>query len=83
MVPYVEVLIASPEEVIWEGKAKSVSSVNLEGPFDILAFHASFITIVENQPIKIRTAEGRFLTFKFKISVIYNRKNVVSVYTNL
>jgi len=83
MEPYVDVLITSPEEVIWEGKAKSVSSINLEGPFDILLFHANFVTIVENQPIKIITSDGSSLTYKFKTSVIYNRKNTVSVYTNL
>ena len=75
--------IDSPEKNIWEGNAQSVSSVNSQGPFDILAYHATFITLIENQPIVIRDSEGKTLKFSFPHSVIFNRDNAVSVYTNI
>lgn len=75
--------IDSPDKVIWNGVARSISSINSQGPFDILAHHVGFITIVENQPIKIITEVNKPLVFKFKTAVIFVLNNVVSVYTNI
>ena len=75
------VRVDSPEKSIFEGKAKSVSSTNSQGKFDILPFHAGFLTLIEEEPIIIRTAENKEVKLKFDRAVIYNRDNVVSVYT--
>lgn len=83
MEPQMNVHIDSPDKMIWEGAAASVSSVNTQGPFDILPYHATFVTLIENQPIQIRTSEGKMLKFNFGHSVIFNRDNTVSVYTNI
>ena len=72
--------INSSEKQIWKGEAKSVSSINIAGPFDILPFHANFITIIENQPIKIVTVT-KTEEFKFVNAVIYTSKNKVFIYT--
>jgi F0F1-type ATP synthase epsilon subunit len=77
-----KIRIASPEKVIWEGSAFAVSSTNSQGNFDILPQHASFLTIVENQPIKISSREKKVLQeFRPLQAVIYNRDNRVSIYT--
>lgn len=72
--------INSPKEIIWEGEAKSVSSVNSQGPFDILSEHANFITIVQDRDIKVKT-EKEELKFHFKNSLIYMHNNLVLIYT--
>lgn len=77
------VLVASPEEIIWEGQAKAVSSINIEGPFDILPFHATFVTIVDGNSVKVLTESGKTREFKFDRCVIFNRNNKVSVYTQV
>lgn len=77
-----KVRLSSPEKVIWEGQAKSVSSVNSEGPFDILPFHANFITIVENKPIQIQTVD-KLLEYAFSHSLIYAKNNSVVIYSNI
>lgn len=82
MTSLLSVSIHSPEKVVWEGKAQSVSSVNSQGPFDILPFHANFISIIENKPIKIKTPE-KTLEFTFPNAVIYTRTNIVSIYSNI
>ena len=46
-----EVIIRSKTKTFYEGTAKSVSGVNDTGPFDILAQHANFITIVKGKII--------------------------------
>ena len=76
------VRISSPDQVIWEGQANSVSSANLDGPFDIMPQHANFITIVENRPILIRT-QKRVVEYTFPNALIYTRNNAVLVFTNI
>lgn len=74
--------ISSPEEVLWSGEAFAVSSTNSQGNFDILPHHTGFLTIVENQPIKISSKKKKVLQeFRFPRALIYNRNNQVSIYT--
>lgn len=47
----VDVSIRSPEKLIFQGKAASVSSFNTVGPFDILPEHENFISLVKTKII--------------------------------
>lgn len=76
------VRISSPDKMIWEGEAKSVSSVNSDGPFDILPLHTNFITIIDNTPIRVNTGDD-IQDYTFPHSVIYAHENTVLVFTNL
>ena len=78
----IHVRINSPEKVLWEGEADSVSSVNSLGPFDILPLHTNFITFIEKKPIVVRTGTEK-KEYTFDNSVIYASKNIVLVYTHL
>ena len=75
-----EVAISSPDKQIWQGQAKTVSSVNSAGPFDILPMHANFISIIENQRIKINTGD-KIQEYTFTNAIIYATKNRVLIYT--
>lgn len=48
------VKIISPTQTIFQGEAYSVSSANSAGTFDILPYHANFITMVQKTPIILR-----------------------------
>jgi F0F1-type ATP synthase epsilon subunit len=78
----IHVRINSPEKIIWEGTALSVSSENAKGPFDILPFHTNFVSIVRDKEIRIHTG-GKVETFKFSVSVLSAHSNTVNIYTNL
>lgn len=75
--------ILSPQQLILDTQADSISSKNLQGNFDILAQHANFITVVENSPITIRLKGQKPLIFKFPIAIILATENTVNIYTYL
>lgn len=79
--PFLHVRILSPQQLILDTDAQSVSSKNLQGPFDILPQHANFITVVENSPITIRLKGQKPLTFQFPLAIIYTTSNQVNIYT--
>lgn len=45
----IKVEIYSVEGEVFKGRVDSISSVNDEGPFDILASHANFISIIKDK----------------------------------
>ena len=51
---FLNITINSPEKIIWEGRASSVSSENSAGKFDVLPGHANFVTMIEGKPIVVR-----------------------------
>ncbi|OGC59241.1 hypothetical protein A3A70_00950 [candidate division WWE3 bacterium RIFCSPLOWO2_01_FULL_42_11] len=77
-----KVIIQNPDEIVWQGEAISVSSINSAGPFDILPQHAKFISILENQKISVRT-QTQTLSFNFYTSVLSIENNVVTIFANL
>ncbi len=78
--PTLHVRIISPQQLILDTEASSISSKNLQGDFDILPQHANFITLVENSPIIVRTGQ-KPLTFKFPLAIIITTENKVNIYT--
>ena len=84
-----KVRIVTPKQVIFDGSAISISSVNSAGKFDILARHANFVTIVEKSPIIVRPVQvhgqpkKKDLTFSFPVAIIYTSKDIVSIYTDI
>jgi YHS domain-containing protein len=53
-----DVKVHSPFKNYYEGKAFSISSENLTGPFDVLPRHHNFITLLSACELIIRTNEG-------------------------
>ncbi len=76
------VRIISPREIIYQGSALSVSSRNSKGKFDILARHANFLTIIENQPVEIIKEDLSTQVFNFSQAIIYSVGNRVSIYAD-
>jgi F0F1-type ATP synthase epsilon subunit len=77
------VRISKATNVVWEGRALSVSSKNSNGEFDILGMHSNFITLVRDDPIKITTEEGEVKEYTFKQSVISVNENRVNIFSNI
>ncbi len=75
------VRIISPQQLILDTEAESVSSKNLDGPFDILPQHANFITMIENFPITVRVPDQKPQVFTFPLAIMLVTDNKVSIYT--
>ena len=76
------VVINSPNKLIWEGRASSVSSKNSTGTFDILPEHANFITMIEREPIVVRTGTGD-QTFTYDNAVVSVQDGNVTIYAGI
>ena len=79
--PTLHVRIISPQQLILDTEAFSISSKNLYGPFDVLALHANFITVIENSPIVVRVPNQKPITYKFPLAIILVTENKVNIYT--
>ncbi len=80
--PHLTVRISKAANIIWEGIAKSVSSKNSNGPFDILPYHTNFITFMEDSSVRV-IADSIDHEFKFNQAVLYVQNNIVHVYTDI
>ena len=81
--PTLHIRILSPQQLILDTQAQSVTSNNTQGDFDILPLHANFITVIENEPIVIHTSEGKRLSFAFPFAIIFASNNQVNIYTQI
>ena len=79
--PTLHVRIISPQQLILDTEAQSVSSKNSQGNFDILPLHANFITVIENSPIIVRVKDQKSAIFKFPVAIIHVQENKVDIYT--
>ncbi|MCL4366129.1 hypothetical protein M1437_02785 [Patescibacteria group bacterium] len=79
--PTLHVRIISPQQVILDTQAVSVSSKNSQGDFDILPQHANFITMIEHSPIIVRLPGKKHLTFGFPLAIVLTNNNTVNIYT--
>jgi len=78
-----DVRISNPQHTIWMGEAKSISSQNSQGDFDILPKHANFITIIKKKPIVVRTMDGKVTKYDFDIAIIYAHDDDIRIYSNV
>lgn len=78
-----DVRINKATEVVWEGKALSVSSRNTNGEFDILGMHSNFISLVRDDPIKVVQVDGTENIYKFKQSVVFVNNNSVKIFSDI
>lgn len=67
------------QEIAFQGFARSVSSVDLKGPFDILPTHENFITQFRNK-LEVIREDGQRISFDKTTGVIEVANNVVKVF---
>jgi F0F1-type ATP synthase epsilon subunit len=76
------VSVKSPQQTHYEGWAKAISSINNKGKFDILGYHANFITIIKHS-ITIHLENKEKITIPLEQGVIKVSKNNVRVFLGI
>lgn len=71
--------LGSLQENSFQGFAKSVSSVDSKGPFDILPTHENFVTEFKKK-LEIVKESGEKVTFADTVGVIEVANNVVKIF---
>lgn len=76
--------IYAPFKVYFDGKVKSVSAVNSTGPFDVLANHHNFLTLLNPCDITIRKEnEEKPIVIKISKGIMQIKKNDVVVFLDV
>jgi F-type H+-transporting ATPase subunit epsilon len=75
--------IYSPFKVYFEGEVNSVSAVNDTGPFDILARHHNFLTLLNPCDLVIRTLGSRDESIRISRGIMQVKSNDVVVFLDV
>ncbi|HSW47683.1 MAG TPA: hypothetical protein VLG67_01250 [Candidatus Saccharimonadales bacterium] len=76
--PLLTVSVKGPNRQEFNGLATSVTSLNKKGKFDILPFHANFITLIKEYLI-IRQMDKKKITFPLETGIIKVEGDKVNV----
>ncbi len=80
--PTFDAKIMNSEKVLYEGKAKSASSVNDTDKFDILPGHTNFISIIKDYLILV-TETGEELKFDVENGIVMVFQNKLKVFLGI
>jgi F0F1-type ATP synthase epsilon subunit len=79
--PSLTVIVRNRENILFNGQAQAISSVNEKGPFDVLAQHENFITLIKKKiVVHISSKENREFQIENGIAKVLNDK--IFVYIN-
>jgi F0F1-type ATP synthase epsilon subunit len=76
------VKIYAPFKTYYDGVANSVSAINDTGPFDVLAGHHNFITILNAGEIKVIDDQGNHV-IKNPQAIMHVKNNQVIVFLDV
>lgn len=80
--PELRVKILSPTQTFYNGLAMSVSARNEVGPFDILASHANFFTMLEEGHVVINDGYQNF-SFPITKGIMKVNNNTVTLFVDI
>lgn len=82
MSPKLHIKVISPAQTFYEGPAVSVSAVNKVGPFDVLADHANFFSLLSEGNAVVNTGTQN-LTFPINHGLIKVHDNDITLFVYL
>ncbi len=75
----IHLCVKSRNKIYFEDDVYSVTSSNDKGVFDVLPFHANFISIIRDF-IKIDKGDVDNVKFEIKSGIMYVESNIVNIY---
>lgn len=80
---FLEVHVISPLGELYNFKARSVSSSNSAGRFDILPGHANFVTYVSKVPVECALEDGSKMKLDYPVAIIRVGKDKVTIFVDV
>lgn len=80
--PKIRARVLSPTQTLYDGPALSVSANNKVGPFDILADHANFFSLLTEGNIVINTGYQTY-TFPIQHGIVKVKNNQVTLFIDI
>lgn len=77
-----KVRVLAPTHRLYEGPAVSVSASNPVGPFDVLAGHANFFSLLSASDVVVSTGTQQ-LTFPLSQGLIKVKNNEVTLFADI
>ncbi len=77
-----QVMVRGPEGILFQGAASAISSVNNSGPFDILPYHANFISLIRDR-VQIIKPDKTVTTLPLQRGIIKNFENTVDIFLGI
>jgi F0F1-type ATP synthase epsilon subunit len=77
------VKIHAPFKVYFDGEAESISAINPTGPFDILAKHHHFMTLLSQGDIIVRTGGGNEEKIPITRGIMHVKKDEIIVFLDV
>ncbi|MFZ5425321.1 MAG: hypothetical protein ACOZAO_06010 [Patescibacteria group bacterium] len=81
-VDFLEVIIRNRKKVFYDGQARSVSSYNDKGIFDILPLHANFISLIKDK-IFLVTPDNQTEEISIDTGVLRTTLNGIEIYLDV
>ena len=78
MAKLLSVTIKRPERVEFLGKATAVTSLNMRGQFDVLPYHANFITLIKEK-VTIHLENKEPVSYTLQSGIIKVANDTVTV----
>lgn len=74
-----QVKIMNREQVLYEGEAESITSVDDTGEFDVLDKHSNFIALIRDKLV-IRETAGPSQEFSLKYGILHIQKKDIRIF---
>lgn len=75
------VVVRNKDKILYSGQAFAVSAINDKGPFDVLAEHENFISLIKDKII-IHTASKEEREIQIENGIVRVHKDKVYIYVN-
>ena len=80
---FLQIKIYSPFQTYYNDEAESVSAENKTGPFDVLAQHHNFITLLVSCELDIKSSKSGDKKIKINRAVMHVRRNNVTIFLDV
>lgn len=76
------VKVFSPYQTFFQGTASSLSATNKTGPFDVLAGHTNFFSLLPRGQVTVAT-DFDTITIEIESGILRVRDNAVTLFANV